>query len=84
MEIEKFRNQKESNKSQLKVKSDEIFCLRSQNSKLEDLLKKCEDQIKKVWSVHEIRHTSGKAFKKNAAGQKCVLFRRRTLQKYLH
>ena len=48
IEIQKFRCQKESNKSQLKHKSDEIFCLRSQNSKLEDLLKKCEEQIKKV------------------------------------
>ena len=49
IEIQKFRCQKESNKSLLKNKSDEIFCLRSQNSKLEDLLKRCEEQITKVW-----------------------------------
>ena len=48
IEIQKFRCQKESNKSLLKNKSDEIFCLRSQNSKLEDLLKRCEEQITKV------------------------------------
>merc|ERR1712212_1445006 len=56
MEIGKFRNQKESNKSQLKVKSDEIFCLRSQNSKLEDLLKKCDEQIKKLIATENARN----------------------------
>merc|ERR1712168_216223 len=56
MEIGKFRNLKESNKSQLKVKSDEIFCLGSQNSKLEDLLKKCEEQIKKLIATENARN----------------------------
>jgi len=58
IEIQKFRCQKESNKSQLKHKSDEIFCLRSQNSKLEDLLKKCEEQITKLLATENARNAN--------------------------
>jgi len=57
-EIQKFRCQKESNKSQLKNKSDEIFCLRHQNSKLEDLLKKCEEQITKLLATENARNAN--------------------------
>ena len=57
-EIQTYRNQKETNKETLALKCDEIFCLKNQNSKLEELLKKCENQIAQLVSAENARNAN--------------------------
>merc|ERR1712131_44650 len=57
-QIETYRNQKETNKETLVLKCDEIFCLKNQNSKLEELLKKCENQIAQLVEAENARNAN--------------------------
>merc|ERR1712147_317985 len=57
-EIETYRNQKETNKETLALKCDEIFCIKNQNSKLEELLKKCENRIGQLVKTENARNAN--------------------------
>jgi len=54
----KFKCDKESNKKTLALKCDEIFALKAQNSRLEELLMKCEDQITKLEAAENARNAN--------------------------